>query len=262
MTLLFSDAHLKPGDEGQSHRQSLIDFLRRSRNRYGWNRIICLGDLFDFWFEYRHVCFSGYFDILRTFASLRDDGVELHLACGNHDFWAGSFLKHEIGFAVHQEAFSLPFGSAKALIFHGDGIDPADRGYRAYRAVARHPWAIGLFRLIHPDLAMTIARAVSGGSRKWFSDADPATGRQARVLREHARSLLAKGQADLVACGHAHAPALETWPTPTGQGIYLNTGDWLRQYSAAVWTGERLILLCREEEVQTLSFSPVPSSGK
>ncbi|HOJ68262.1 MAG TPA: UDP-2,3-diacylglucosamine diphosphatase [Candidatus Hydrogenedentes bacterium] len=258
MTLLFSDAHLKPGDAGRSHREGLVDFLRRSRQRYGWKRLVCLGDLFDFWFEYRHACFSGYFDVLRAFASLRDDGVELYLACGNHDFWTGDFLEREIGFSTHRDPFTLPFGPAKAFLFHGDGVDPADRGYRLYRTVARHPLATGLFRLIHPDLAMAIARGVSGGSRKLFSDTNPAMGRQARVLRDHARSLLAEGRADLVACGHAHAPALEAWPTPTGQGVYLNTGDWLREFSAAVWTGERLVLLRREEEIQSLPFPPVP----
>ncbi|HOQ91256.1 MAG TPA: UDP-2,3-diacylglucosamine diphosphatase, partial [Candidatus Hydrogenedentes bacterium] len=231
-----------------------IRFLHQTRTRYGWTRLVCLGDLFDFWFEYRHACFSGYFDVLRAFANLRDDGVELHLACGNHDFWAGSFLEEEIGFTARSEPFLLPFGSRRAMLFHGDGIDPADRAYRFYRRIARHPASSALFRLLHPDLAMALARAVSGGSRKLFSDEDPAAGRQARVLREHAHSLLGSGQADLVACGHAHAPTLETWPTPDGTGVYLNTGDWIRQHTAAVWTGTRLILLRQEDEVHAVPF--------
>ncbi len=248
MTLFFSDAHLKPGQEGRTHRQALIDFLRASRERYGWNRLVCLGDLFDFWFEYRHACFSGYFDVLRAFADLRDAGVELFLVCGNHDFWVGPFLEREIGFNVCRGTLTMRLGRHRALLFHGDGVDPADRAYRVYRRVARHPVATGMFRLLHPDFAMALARRVSHGSRRLFSDPDPSEGRQARVLREHARALLAAGEAELVACGHAHAPALETWPCPAGEGIYLNTGEWLRQCTAAVWTGGRLALLRQGEE--------------
>ncbi len=233
-TVLFSDVHLKTGEDGRSQRADFVRFLE-SLGEQDCGRLICAGDLFDFWFEYRHVCFSGCFDVLRALAALRDAGVEMHLLCGNHDFWAGRFLRDETGFTIHPDQAEMDFGGKRALLFHGDGVNKADRAYRLYKRIARNPLVVGAFRLIHPDWAMLIAKGVSHGSRTYLGVADPENGPEARALREHARGLLAAGAADVVICGHAHAPALETHPTPTGDGLYINTGDWITQRTHVVW---------------------------
>ena len=98
-TLFLSDAHLSVAPGGKPAMDVFVAFLRQI-DPNGVSRIIVLGDLFDFWFEYKHVIFSGYFDVLRAFADLRDAGVELHFVCGNHDFWAGRFLESQLGFTV------------------------------------------------------------------------------------------------------------------------------------------------------------------
>ncbi len=233
-TVLFSDVHLKTGEDGRRQRVDFVRFLQ-SLGSQDCARLICVGDLFDFWFEYRHACFSGYFDVLRAFAAMRDAGVELHLICGNHDFWAGRFLRDEVGFAIHPDRAELDFGGKRALIFHGDGVNKTDRAYRAYKRVARNPLVVGAFRMIHPDLAMRIAQGVSHGSRTLLGVDNPEDGPEARALRDHARGLLASGAADIVVCGHAHAPAMEDHPTPGGGGMYINTGDWITQRTHVVW---------------------------
>jgi UDP-2,3-diacylglucosamine hydrolase len=240
-TLIFSDVHLKVAETGRSHQQEFIAFLKQFRKEE-YDRIVCLGDLFDVWFEYRHVVFSGYFDVLRALAEFRDAGIELHLVCGNHDFWAGRFLQDEIGFRLHRTAVKLPFGKKDTLLAHGDGLNKSDYGYRLFKRVARNPVAIGAFRLLHPDWAMMIARGMSRGSRTITQKKDTAHGSEARALRAYAQGVLNRGEAEVVICGHAHAPVRETYPTPNGTGLYINSGDWLHHRSHVVWDGNEFHL--------------------
>ncbi|MBI2424679.1 MAG: UDP-2,3-diacylglucosamine diphosphatase [Candidatus Hydrogenedentes bacterium] len=235
-TLIFSDVHLKVSPQDKPRHQEFVAFLQQfSPEEY--DRIICLGDLFDFWFEYKHVIFSGYFEVLRTFADLRDKGIELHLICGNHDFWGGRFLHDDLQFHIHHGIAEIPFGALRGHLVHGDGINPADWRYRGYKRVARHPFVVGAFRLLHPDWAMKLAQGVSHGSRTFLGHDDPANGPEARSLSAYAQAVLAQGQADVVMCGHAHAPVRQEYPTPGGAGLYINTGDWLGHRSHVVWDG-------------------------
>ena len=239
--VVVSDVHLKVGPQGREETARFVAFLGQlDPEEIG--RIIVLGDLFDFWFEYRHVIFSGYFDVLRAFAGLRERGVDLHLVCGNHDFWAGRFLEEALGFTIHRGPAHFDFGGRRVLLLHGDGINPHDWGYRVYKRVARARPVIWLFRLLHPDWAMFIAQCVSGGSRRMTKAADPAKGAEARALRAYAREALGRGDADVVMCGHAHAPTREEFPTPAGAGLYFNTGDWMHHRSYVEWDGDEFRL--------------------
>ena len=240
-TLIFSDVHLKVSEQDRPRHQAFISFLQ-GFSPVEYDRIVCLGDLFDFWFEYKHVIFSGYFEVLRAFADLRDAGVELHLICGNHDFWAGRFLEEQLGFHIHPDAVDLPFGDRRAHFIHGDGINPEDRRYRLYKRFARNPFVVGAFRMIHPDWAMGIAQGVSHGSHTLLGQDNPADGPEARSLSRYAQGVLAAGTADVVFCGHAHAPVHEKHPTPRGEGDYFNTGDWLASHSYVVWDGAEFTL--------------------
>lgn len=238
-TLIFSDVHLRaiPADAGR--RAEFTAFLKRFTPDE-FDRVICLGDLFDFWFEYRSVIFSDYFNVLRVFADWVDAGVEVHLVCGNHDFWAGRFLR-EIGIRVHENHVDLPFGARLGRVIHGDGINPDDYRYRAWKRFARWPFIVGAFRMVHPDWAMGIARAVSHGSRTVFDTKVPIEGPEARSLRAYAREVIGRGAADYVLCGHAHAMEMLPIEGPGGEGLYLNTGDWLRQRCHTIWDGERFL---------------------
>lgn len=236
-TLIFSDIHLKSIDSDRNRQKEFSDFLRNLPTSE-YDRVICLGDLFDFWFEYKYVIFSEFFDVLHSFALLRDAGIALHLVCGNHDFWAGRFLHGELGFTIHPEGCVLSFGERQALLRHGDGLNPSDRAYRAYKRFAQNRWVVGAFRLIHPDLAMMIARGVSHSSRSLLGVANPEEGAEAKALRTYAQGVLSRGEADIVLCGHAHAPVIETHPSPRGEGLYINTGDWVTHRTHVVWDGQ------------------------
>lgn len=236
ITLFLSDVHLDIPPYHRERTEAFLKFLR-DVDPARVDRIVILGDLFDFWFEYKHVIFSGYFDVLRVLADLRERGVRLELAGGNHDFWAGRFIEEQLGIVVHRDPVYMEFGGRKVLVSHGDGENPRDVGYRIYKRIARAQIVVRAFRLLHPDWAMALARFVSRGSRRRADDPEPDGGAEAAALREYARNVLAKGKADVVICGHAHSPAIEEYPTPTGKGLYINTGDWLRHFSYVEWDG-------------------------
>jgi len=229
-TVAFSDAHLDSSPTGRESVEALAGQIRRWQAD-GVRKILILGDLFDFWFEYKHVVFSGYFPVLRAFADAQAAGVRLHLICGNHDFWAGRFLETELGFKVDRNAAVMDFDGRRVLLAHGDGLNPRDRAYRLYKRIARSRIVIALFRQLHPDLAMGLARFVSRGSRHMTMVEDPSQGSEAQALRTYARDTLAAGRADIVLLGHAHAAIREEYPTPTGTGLYINCGDWRRKRS-------------------------------
>jgi len=236
-TLICSDVHLEDLPEGQANLKDFVAFLK-DIDAEEFNRLILLGDLFDFWFEYRHVIFSGYFDVLRALADLRDRGVELHLVCGNHDFWAGRFLKNHLGMTVHQDDFRCTFESQRVLFVHGDGIDKRDYGYRLFKYVARSRLAVGLFGLIHPDWAMAIARKVSSASRSVQKNAEPGNDRAARVIESFARGVLEAGEADAVLCGHSHHATRVEVDAPNGTRVYINTGAWANHRDYVEWDGQ------------------------
>ncbi len=241
-TIIVGDVHLKVQSNGAADRAEFAAFLRAiDPSVYG--RVVLLGDLFDFWFEYRHVIFSGYFDVLRALAELRDAGVELHLVCGNHDFWAGRFLHDELSMEVHADSYTVRENGLSVLFVHGDGVNPADWIYRAYKKFARWRVAVFLFRLIHPDLAMGIARFVSGASRASKSE-DFDNRPEVEAVREHGRRLLERGEADVVVSGHTHEPDEASWEFGDGRmGRYLNTGDWMRDRRYLVWDEEEFVPL-------------------
>ncbi len=236
-TLVVSDVHLTVAADGHERMAAFVRFLR-TIDPAEFNRIIILGDLFDFWFEYQHVIYSGYFDVLRVLADLRDGGVQFYFVCGNHDFWAGRFLRDDLGFSIHPDRLTLTFGDKAVLFIHGDGINPRDTGYRIYKRIARARCVVWLFGLLHPDWAMALARAISRGSRRLTQSPDLSKGSEVQPLRDFARRTLEAGDADVVMCGHCHQPVREEYPGPHGAGLYINTGDWLFHRSYVVWDGD------------------------
>lgn len=235
-TLVLSDVHLTVTPDGRERMDNFVSFLR-SIEPAEVERIVILGDLFDFWFEYRYVIFSGYFDVLCALAELRDAGVEFHFVCGNHDFWAGRFLEDRLDFTIHREPVTLEWDGRRVLLAHGDGLNPRDWGYRLFKRVARARLVVWLFRLLHPDWAMTIAQRVSRSSRYLFRERDLSKGSEVGPLRRFALNALSEGRADVVMCGHSHFPVKEEYPTPGGTGLYINTGDWIFHRSYIEWDG-------------------------
>ncbi|MEE8551240.1 MAG: metallophosphoesterase, partial [Gemmatimonadota bacterium] len=130
-TVIVSDIHL--GAVPEAVEIEFIMFLREWNGRA--ELMLINGDLFEFWFEYRTVIPSEYFQVLRALAELRDSGVRLMLVGGNHDAWGGPFLRSEIGVELVDGPTELQLAGRQALVAHGDGLGPGDLGYKALRSV-------------------------------------------------------------------------------------------------------------------------------
>ncbi len=228
----LSDVHLQtlysPAEEQKLNR--LFEFFECIRRQQA--TLFIVGDLFDFWFEYRSAIFACYFRVLRELQNLVDSGCDVHFIGGNHDYWAGDFLQKEIGLKLHFEPVNVEINAHRFHITHADGILRNDRGYRLLRAVLRNTFIIRLFRHLHPDWALYIARKVSGKSRHLNL-------RPARVISRDRADLIAYGEAqlaagaDFVVTGHLHLPTIEY----RNDKVILNLGDWMRYFSFAYYDG-------------------------
>jgi UDP-2,3-diacylglucosamine hydrolase len=213
---VISDIHLGAGSR-ELERQ-VVGFLKSLTDRAG--SLLINGDLFDFWFEWKHVVPRGHFRTLSALAELCDTGVPVLMIAGNHDCWGGSALSQEVGLTYHMGAWTGELGGWRAHVEHGDGLRVVeDRRYRALRHVLRHPAAVRAFRWLHPDWGTRLAHGSSETSRVHRAR-DGGAGLRAVALSH----LDAHRETELLIYGHSHVPALER--SATG-GVYANAGSWL-----------------------------------
>jgi len=228
--LFFSDAHL-PSRKGFSTQRTVVSqFLRSLRDR-DIAAIYVLGDLFELWFEYRTAILSFHFGVLKEFAELRETGTQLHLVVGNHDYWAGPFLRDEVGFHIHKEPLIVEFDGRRVYMCHGDGLNRKDIAYKIARPILRFGPCIGAFRLIHPDFAVMLGRIASKFSRRNADLIEAGKQSEARAIRSFAGRMLRRPDIDVVIAGHCHIPCEETIEVDSKQKLYLNTGDWVARFT-------------------------------
>ena len=230
--VFFSDAHLALESRESDRSVKLRRFLATLPDK-DVSDLYILGDLFDFWFEYRTAIFSAYFPVLRTLARLSESGMRLHYIVGNHDYWAGTFLHDAIGFTIHKEAVALDIDGTPFYLCHGDGLNRRDYGYRAFRRIAQWKPAIALFRTIHPDLALRLGKMVSGLSRQLVNAETPGRLREAEAVRQYALRTLRDCNVDIFIAGHCHIPADERIEVNGCTKRYVNVGDWLTHFTYA-----------------------------
>ena len=223
--LFISDCHLGAGHppERDARERRVLAFLEHEAPSA--DTLYILGDLFDFWFEYREAVFRRHFRVLAALRALVLRGTRVIFLGGNHDFWAGSFLRDDIGCEVHLEPLRVQTQGRKIFLAHGDGLGPGDRAYPLLRAVLRHPLSIASFGMLHPDWGMGIADRVSRLSR---SRRDESKFDADRLCRHLADPRLAAGD-DAVVIGHYHHPA----HLHREQGEFLILGDWLTRNTFA-----------------------------
>jgi UDP-2,3-diacylglucosamine hydrolase len=232
--LFVSDCHLGAGSEAddRARERRVVSFLEREAAQA--SALFVLGDLFDFWFEYRHVVPRHHFRVLTALRRLVDAGLPVTFVGGNHDFWAGSYLESEIGCRVHHEPARVELQSRRLFLAHGDGLMAGDHGYLFLKSILRHPLAIEAYRWIHPDLGIPLARTVSRLSRKHRDESRfDAEALRARV----AEPRYAQG-VDGVVLGHFHHPTLLT---REGRDFVV-LGDWIQNDSFAALEDGRFTL--------------------
>jgi UDP-2,3-diacylglucosamine hydrolase len=223
---IVSDIHL--GAVPDETERAFVSFLERAGAEA--NAVLIAGDLFDFWFEYGEVIPGRHFRTLAAMSRLADAGVAVTLAGGNHDAWGGRFLREHVGVTFHAEPFHTTIAGARALVAHGDGLGKGDLKYRALKSVIRSRAARTAFRVLHPELGLRLARAVSRTEAK--PDAElAAAGRSAFLQQWGTSQLEADTSLRYVVCGHSHLPVLHQHEPGR---FYLNPGDWITHFTYIV----------------------------
>lgn len=233
-TFFLSDAHLGAASASSERERAgrLLDFLGSLPGRA--EELVIVGDLFDFWFEYRTAIPRRHFATLARLRELRDSGLRITYLNGNHDFWLGRFLSEEVGLVTHDGALTLERHGRKLWIHHGDGLVGGDLGYRVLKRIIRNRASIGLYQLLHPDLGIPFAGLVSHWSR---GSRDERPFDPERLWREVALPRFAEGH-DTVIIGHFHEP----WMRTEGRREFVLLGDWIRHFTYAVLDGSGLRL--------------------
>lgn len=202
--------------------------------------IFLLGDLFDFWFEYKHVVPKYQVRVLGKLAQIADSGIPIYFFVGNHDLWMFGYFEEELGIKVFHDPKRFEFNGTQFLIGHGDGKGPGDKGYKRMKKVFTHPFFQWCFKWIHPDIGVGIARYLSV-KNKLISGDDDATflGEEQEWLSQYAKRKLAEEHFDYCIFGHRHLPMqIEVGPNST----YVNIGDWIQHYTYGVFDGKDLKL--------------------
>ena len=192
--------------------------------RHDADRIFLMGDVFDFWFEYKHVVPKYYVRLLGKLAELRDAGIEIDFFTGNHDMWAFDYLSVELGIPVHGQPLELELQGKRFLIGHGDGLGPGDYGYKFIKRVFASPVSQWLFARLHPNFGIGMANFWSRRSRSANPEIEKFESEENEWLLTWCReTIVKKPEIDFFIFGHRHLPLnLEVIPGSR----YFNLGDW------------------------------------
>lgn len=197
--------------------------------------IFLLGDLFDFWFEYKTVVPKGFVRVLGKLAEIKDSGIPIYFFVGNHDLWMNDYFEKELGIPVYHEPKEFVFSGKTFLIGHGDGLGPGDNGYKRMKKVFTNPFCKWLFRWLHPDLGVRLAQHFSVKNKLISGEEDVAfLGEEKENLIQYCKQVLATKHYDYFVFGHRHLPmklSLEK------NSEYINLGDWISYFTYGVFDG-------------------------
>lgn len=232
----LSDFHLgAPNAEKSLQREKLIvQFLESIRNEA--HTIFLVGDLFDFWYEYRKVVPKGYVRLLGKIAELTDAGIQMHFFVGNHDMWMKSYFQDELNIPVYFEPREFVYDNKVFLVGHGDGIGPGDHGYKRLKKIFRNPACQWMFGVLPPAIGMGIANYASRRSRASTGQTEEVfLGEENEWLLIYCRESIREKKIDFFVFGHRHLPI--DYRLDKGSR-YINLGDWINYCTYAVYDGQ------------------------
>lgn len=217
-----------------------LDSLSREKLLVNWldsckadmAALYLVGDVFDFWFDYKKVVPRGFIRILGKLAELKDSGIPIYYFTGNHDLWMFDYLQKELDIPIYHEPIEVLIQGKKILIGHGDGLGPGDHGYKMIKKVFANKAAQYLFRWIHPDLGIAMANFFSSKSREAQDAVQEFLGPDKEWLIQYAESQVLTKDYDYLIFGHRHLPI--DYKLKNGKSHYINLGDWLNFQSYAV----------------------------
>jgi UDP-2,3-diacylglucosamine hydrolase len=197
--------------------------------------IFLLGDLFDFWFEYKTVVPKGFIRVLGKLAEIKDAGIPVYFFVGNHDLWMDHYFEKELNIPVYFDNQEFTFNGKTFLIGHGDGKGPGDLGYKRMKKVFTNPISKWLFRWLHPDIGVKLAHYLSV-KNKLISGAEDVKflGEENEWLVQYAKRKLETKHYDFFVFGHRHLPMTID---VSEKSKYINLGDWIGYFTYGVFNG-------------------------
>ena len=222
-TILVSDVHLDPrAHERQVKFQKFLETVLPETDR-----LIILGDLFEFWFGYNSVIFHDYFPILVLLWKFRQEGKKIQYVTGNHDFHMGAFMKETLGLEISESGIDLQVNGKLLYLCHGDCINSRDHGYKILHRITRNTVTIKLFSLIPPHIGLSLALKLSNASRSYTKNRDVVP-RQSILDFFHEK--LDQGYDGLI-YGHTHTPEYTESNWNEKKVLLINSGDWIEHSS-------------------------------
>lgn len=236
----LSDFHLGAPDPVSSLEREKIIVRFLDEIKQDAAEIFLVGDMFDFWYEYRKVVPKGFVRLLGKLAELSDAGIALHFFAGNHDMWMKDYFQKELNIPVYFEPKEIERNGKKFLIGHGDGLGPGDHGYKRLKKVFRNPVCKWLFGILPPLFGMGLANFLSRRSRAQTGASEEIfLGEEKEWLLIYCKEALKEKEIDFFVFGHRHL-AIDYRLTPISPGSgagsrYINLGDWIHYYTYAVF---------------------------
>lgn len=239
-----SDFHLgvPTVEESRERENRIVSWL--DAIKHDASEIYLMGDIFDFWFEYKQVVPKGYVRFLGKLAELSDSGIKLTFFKGNHDMWMFDYLKEELGATIISDELIIERNDKLFYLHHGDGIGPGDAKYKFLKKFFRSNFCQWLFARIHPNLAFGIAKRWSKQSRISSGKTEQFEGEEKEWLAQYVKEYLNnqvlnhENTIDYFIFGHRHLPL----SIPIADSLYINLGEWMNFNTYAVFDGERLEL--------------------
>ncbi|WP_294679675.1 UDP-2,3-diacylglucosamine diphosphatase [uncultured Fluviicola sp.] len=236
-----SDFHLgvPVGKSSFEREKRIIDWLDHIRQDAF--EIYLVGDIFDFWFEYKHAIPKGFVRIQGKIAELVDSGIPVYFFTGNHDMWMFDYFEKELGVKIYREPIHRNYNSKKFLIGHGDGLGPGDRGYKFIKKVFAAKWSQWMFARLHPNFGIALANYFSRKSRIATGDSDSKfLGEDNEWLVQYCKEQEGINPQDYYIFGHRHLPMTIRI---SERATYINLGEWIHYNTYAVFDGLETKLL-------------------
>ncbi len=233
-TYFASDFHLglAVGDNPADREKMVVGWLNSIRDDA--KRIYLVGDVFDFWWEYRNVVPKGFTRFLGKISELTDNGIEIHFFGGNHDMWFGNYLSEECGMILHHKPVTLEMDGRKFFIAHGEGLGITDPWYKALLAVFRSRFLQKLYSSLHPGIGVGIGHSWSKNSRLARNYSHEFKGEENEELFSFARKKLSEERIDYFIFGHRHL-AID-YKMKEGSRLFI-MGNWFNDPCYLVWDG-------------------------
>ncbi len=236
----LSDFHLGAPDYDRSleREKTVVEFLDQIKSDA--SEIFIVGDIFDFWYEYRKVVPKGYVRLLGKLAELTDLGIQIHFFVGNHDMWMKNYFQKELKIPVYFEPKDFERSGKNFHIAHGDGLGPGDHKYKFIKKIFRSRFCQWLFGIFPPYIGMSLANYFSRRSRAQTGSTEEVfLGEDKEWLIIYSKEMLKKKDFDFLIFGHRHLPI--DFRLNNGSR-YINLGDWIHYYTYAQFDGEQMKL--------------------